>query len=387
MKLSFLFGAGVSIKSGIPGIGDITEEILNGNDFGEHTDGNFYQGFSKNVYLERIQTWCIWIKQLIDDFYCKKEDNHITNYEDIFYIIDQIKNSESYEFENPALFPLLLKIESEKKKIFGCDLNNEQISKLIDASLSYIHCVVWQKINKRIVYSDQFSTLKRVIDEGIANSINICSLNHDLVIEDFLRKNNLEFTDGFKLDGKLGFWDESIFISESETTHLLKLHGSIDWFLVQDKESREHLCKLPADAEPNCIYRIDPRMEYSTLNRPLILIGTFNKILNYSYGLWEFLFQKFKEQLIETEYLIVSGYSFGDKGINIRIVDWLRLPISKKILIIHPSFESLSQKARGAYHISINPEQPSPWKNPKLATIEKKFEDVSLAEIKEKLEI
>ena len=39
---------------------------------------------------------------------------------------------------------------------------------------------------------------------------------------------------------------------------------------------------------------------------------------------------------MQSEILIVSGYSFGDKGINTRLVDYINDPICKKFILIHP---------------------------------------------------
>lgn len=64
------------------------------------------------------------------------------------------------------------------------------------------------------------------------------------------------------------------------------------------------------------------------------------------------LHYRFHRALGETTRLIVSGYGFGDKGINNRVIDWMCSPSSnsaRKMILIDPrSLDDLQQTARGA---------------------------------------
>ena len=54
-----------------------------------------------------------------------------------------------------------------------------------------------------------------------------------------------------------------------------------------------------------------------------MLIGTFNKI--YSVQHLEYLASftiVFVQQFSEADQMVICGYSFGDKGINIAIIEW-----------------------------------------------------------------
>ena len=79
---------------------------------------------------------------------------------------------------------------------------------------------------------------------------------------------------------------------------------------------------------------------------PLVLIGTFNKILKYTEGIFLDLYHQFYLSLSNSEYLIISGYSFGDKGINYRIFEWLSNRIENKLIVIDPFVESLKVNSR-----------------------------------------
>jgi len=54
-----------------------------------------------------------------------------------------------------------------------------------------------------------------------------------------------------------------------------------------------------------------------------MLVGGFNKILNYTGGVFADLFCAFRSALYRTTELVISGYGFGDKGVNRAIIEWL----------------------------------------------------------------
>ena len=52
------------------------------------------------------------------------------------------------------------------------------------------------------------------------------------------------------------------------------------------------------------------------LDRPEMLIGTFDKMLEYTMGIYADLFAGFRAGLRRLDILVISGYSFSDKGVN-----------------------------------------------------------------------
>ena len=45
---------------------------------------------------------------------------------------------------------------------------------------------------------------------------------------------------------------------------------------------------------------------------------------------------------------LVSGYSFGDKGINSQIINWYYAKRGRRLIIIHPNPEKLVKNVRNA---------------------------------------
>ena len=58
-----------------------------------------------------------------------------------------------------------------------------------------------------------------------------------------------------------------------------------------------------------------------------------------------YFFFEFSRALRETELLIVSGYSFGDKGINRQIAEWVDSADQNIMVVIHSEPEDLKKGA------------------------------------------
>jgi len=80
----------------------------------------------------------------------------------------------------------------------------------------------------------------------------------------------------------------------------------------------------------------------------VMLIGSFNKIFEYSGGIFSDLFCAFRGSLGSARRLVVGGYGFGDKGVNQLIVQWLRESVERKLIIVHKDYKDCGRKGRMA---------------------------------------
>jgi hypothetical protein len=78
------------------------------------------------------------------------------------------------------------------------------------------------------------------------------------------------------------------------------------------------------------------------------LVGTFNKIRDYSLRPYFDLQATFRRQMDKVDYLMVSGYSFGDKGVNAVLSEWMDASTHSKLLVLHADGDQLLEQARGA---------------------------------------
>ena len=84
------------------------------------------------------------------------------------------------------------------------------------------------------------------------------------------------------------------------------------------------------------------------LDRPLFLIGTHNKPLEYTNSVYEDLHAQLYLALKNVRRLIVCGYGFNDKGINTRLIHWMSRSDNHRIVLIHKNPEDCISNARGA---------------------------------------
>ena len=156
----------------------------------------------------------------------------------------------------------------------------------------------------------------------------------------------------------------------------LKLHGSVDWFRLRRRDDSEpwydERIGMPLDGDHHHTKALDGAYQTAPEGRPLLLLGTFNKISDYSGGIYRDLHYAFRSSIREVERLVVCGYSFGDKGINSEILEWFYAKRGRRLIVIHPDPEALMRHARGAISSKWDG-----WKNKGAATcISKKFECV-----------
>jgi hypothetical protein len=112
---------------------------------------------------------------------------------------------------------------------------------------------------------------------------------------------------------------------------------------------------------------------------PVLLVGTFNKMLNYTSAFFLPLHFAFFRELDRTDRLIVCGYSFGDKGINQHIVNWLDGKHHRRMAIVNGCDEQiLVEDARGVIRFHWDK-----WKSNKqlVLFLEKKLRCVGWEEV------
>lgn len=379
MKTTLLLGSGVSLYSDIPGLSAITKSLLNDKNIGKGTDLNYYYnghlGYTiqeyLNGYVERCQQLMNHVSSIIERFHKHVGSESTANYEEIYYLLRQIQDSYHHEFENPATISLIEELLSETT------WSVSEFKDVVVESCRFIESIVWQAIDKTIHKTSQFNIIHDLIREG--NLDTIISLNHDLVLEDWLKTNGIQYDDGFHMTD-LKFPEWTGYKNQPGDLKVCKVHGSIDWFefRINRATNFDNLIKVPRNHYVELLYQTDSWLKAPNSGKPSILIGTFNKMLGYLSDIYEILFNEFKSVIEASEMIIISGYGFGDKGINTRLMHWLYQAKSRKMIIIHPNLDSLIENSRGSFKLNIS---SGNHKHPKVEIIEKPFEEVTIDEI------
>lgn len=371
----FLFGAGVSEPAKIPSTRCITEKIFSGEGIVRGTAENYFFAHPEKFnwdpnqeFIPRIKTFLELLEKELKVYY--EDPNEFVNYEGLYYLLDFIRKNIYGAEKNPAFKYLLKSFESTIEKLSSPidPLINSEVTleNLLDETIKYIEYTVINSLSKKPENFSGLSLLNKIIDEPNFNKIDIFTLNHDTVIEKFLLSNKQSFCEGFG-DEENGyrFWDQSLF-EASERINLFKLHGSIDWYYFDETSwTDRRICKCT----PEIVWR-DPQ-------KPIILIGTYNKLAEYIKNIYLELYYLFYKTLKEHNKIIISGYSFGDKGINDKIFDWL-LTGNNRMIIIDPYVENLRDKMPSILFGEWN-------KNNKIIPIKEYIENVTLEQLQQYL--
>ncbi|MCC6366048.1 MAG: SIR2 family protein [Bryobacterales bacterium] len=256
---------------------------------------------------------------------------HAANYEELYYLAAQLADVDG-EYENPAILPFL---EDARKRLTSPLHNN-----LFRETTKYIRHVVCDALFKLKPKPDHLRSVIQASKDESVSRLEIFTLNHDVLIEDSLRAANVRFADGFvQVPGKnYQCWKYQAFKDSQEKVRLSKLHGSIDWYHTREED------RGPSTVITSTDFDAVPGFP----GNPAVLIGTFNKMLEYTMGIYADLFCAFRSALPTLDRLVISGYSFSGKGVNASIAEWTRQNKNLKLLIIAPDVHDYPRTARGS---------------------------------------
>ncbi len=385
-RITFLLGSGISIPAEIPSTEEITETVLSSRDIVRHTNENYYLWPGKDMgkgYVKRIQNFLRKLKSEIED-YCKRFRRD-ANYEDLYYVVSQINDSEIGEYPNPVVQPFINKILPQVKSLLagkeGESRERWELRELAYETTAFIHDVVWDLLCKDPSRLDHLNVLRDACLDDELSRIDIFTINHDTVLERCLLENQIAFTDGFaEPENQIRYWKPDLFEKKSRKVGIFKLHGSVDWFRFRPYGGDwcDELIGIPPNGNPEDTRNPQGKKQFAPDNRPMILIGTTNKILQYVKPIYADLLSRFYSSLQDSGRLVICGYGFGDKEINTQISYWVFSSRDFRITIVDTDPEKLKRRATAAMR--------SEWdewiRRYKLAIIKKGIERTSWPDIK-----
>jgi len=118
MKIAFLLGSGSSRHAGMPTTDKITERVLAGTYVHRCTDGRYsiaedvVPGLDRS-YVDASIALAKWVHEQMSRYY-ETRRSHSTNYESIAYVLSQVAETISGNFDNPAVIPLIEKMEGDE---------------------------------------------------------------------------------------------------------------------------------------------------------------------------------------------------------------------------------------------------------------------------------
>ena len=308
---------------------EITDALLTGT-WESHTDSRFYPSAAPSSGIaQRAQEFVRIVKAHIDP-HLRTRDDRVANYEDLYAAVLQIVQDETFEIINPLIADTLSAIRAATGDLcrdLHPHIDTNTFASLADRATDLVQWVVYHKLAPatKPVGMDAIAAVASALP-----SVDIFSLNHDLLIEGLLHEAGIPFADGFaERDGDvLRFnwsWNSGV------PVRLYKLHGSVDWyrfrfptFVQFGKVHDPEHCK---NADGRRLDLLDPK--------PLFLTGTTVKEQLYGVSVVGELFSQFRSRLSEHHTLICCGYGWSDKGINTRLRQWLFDAPHNRIIVLH----------------------------------------------------
>ncbi len=149
--------------------------------------------------------------------------------------------------------------------------------------------------------------------------LNIFSVNYDTCIEQFCNLHKLNYQDGFDVN-----WNPQVFDRDDVDIRLYKLHGSVIWY----RSDQAGYIKLPIMAQETNIKLITGERTESLMLYPM-------QKFNYEEPLLELL-MRLRNVIQNCKILIVIGYSFRDAHLQRILLDVARRNIALNLILVDP---------------------------------------------------
>ena len=362
MKLLLFLGAGVSVPSGLPTAAQLTDAVLAAEyhhvgkgmfRVGRHPDATLrLSDLTRRLrrFLRLLQRHDLRDIQRVGYYPHRggfRSSGAIyrgaTTYEDLYFLSQQLSLWNKGLSDNSLATPFMEALERAAGDLLRGRTTKARLSDL--ATLGELACYYIETIVADTLRQDcpkGFELLRDIASAPVVDQLDIVTLNHDTLVEQFLASRRIAFTDGFGLpDGDVR-WSEDMTYDVPSRVRLFKLHGSVNWysFLAQGRSRTAILLGRNAataqDGQGNLLT--------ATLRRPSFLSG-ISKATAYARGIYADVHHRFGIALRNTDRIVMSGYGWGDTAINFQLDTWLDRARQNTLLLLHEHPEELAQRS------------------------------------------
>ena len=353
-KVGFLLGAGVSLPCGAPTTVRLTEQLtqqempyVRGDDGRYRLQRNYDAAATATgvPQIHDVQRLLHHLRQCVDAYYSDRVNpvacpQRTVNYEDLAYLCVQVLETLNRNRDNPAVGPFVHDLANELK------ITEDALYDTAREALNLISDHLLAHLSNLSPAPGHIACLRDACTALGPGAVPVLSLNYDCLIEQALQEARIPVNDMLRVetDGRR-ILDVAL---QPDQVNLCKLHGSINWYRWRPVPRRPRHDRW--DRWIGALSEERMREAWNCDDRPVTLIGRFNKELDYAGAPFTELFAAARSALRDLPVLVVSGYSFGDKAVNTMIVDWIYAAPKgrRRIVVAHAEPHSLREGSRDA---------------------------------------
>lgn len=346
MKLVLFLGAGVSIPSGLPTVRKLTERLFVPTPADSDDTRRIRALLAVIMEHDTIDIERVGLVPTANGFQSSGAIYRSggTTYEDLFYLCQEITLWQQGLTDNSLATPFM---ECIQEKAGDLLLGSCVDSRIFDLGCqgyrmsSYIEHVVTNTLRQK--YIEGFDLIGELVTDRNVEQLNIVTLNHDTLVEQFLADKQVRFADGFgEPVGDVRWSDEKTYDDGSMRVRLFKLHGSIDWYSFRFSGGQRRAIFRGDDVASARDGAGRPlRAEYL---RPSYLSG-IQKANAYGRGIYADIHFHFSLLLRQCDRILMSGYGWGDTAINFKLDTWLDRSRSNRIVLLDEQPDDLTNRS------------------------------------------
>lgn len=398
MNVILFLGAGVSLASGLPTADGLTKLIL-GTSYHQEGNRRFVRTSPTNTpssqddHTPRIRK-ILKLLQAHDTHDIRracyyKENGQFkssgaifrsqSTYEDLFFLCQQMKLWNIGLVDNSLITPFMECIQAKARDVLAgrsVKARVYDLGLLADLACNYIETIAADSLraNKAV----ELDLILQLALSPDIKHLDIATLNHDTLAEQVLTEAGVQFVNGFgRPDGDVRWFDDRLFDTNPTKVRILKLHGSVDWYLLLAHDGARPA--MVAQADITQLRDASSHAVVPALHGPSFLSG-LSKFVSYQRGIYADIHFRFHEALRRSDRMIMSGYGWGDTAINFQLEQWLDQRSSTTLTLLHKTPDKLTDNSlilATGYDCWV--------RSGRLVPIQKWMSEVSVAELQHSL--
>ena len=275
-RLAFLLGAGCSRKAGLPLMPKLTEEVLGHDKIGKKT---------KELLNE--------VRELFSGARCATIEDYMSEIVDLLSIAERRTQRGATK---------------SKISVGNQETNSAELQTALDEIKQAVSSAIGDKEVDVTTHQQFVRAIHGSLQAGKAGrGVDYFVLNYDTLIEDALGLGQVAYFDGFT-GAATGWWEPSTFRTNGEAARVFKIHGSIDWCLLEgDSLPRRIRSGIKTESPKSHVLIYPAATKYQETQR-----DPFAQMLHH---MRLSLCPSERKEMV----LAICGYNFGDSHIDLEI--------------------------------------------------------------------